>query len=85
MAEPVIHRILVIDEDADLRSFYAHVLTTQGHEVVTAADTTEADDILDSESEPFSAPTAITSASCARNMARQHCSASPAAGPTAKR
>ena len=53
MAEPVIHRILVIDEDADLRSFYAHVLTTQGHEVVTAADTTEADDILDSESEPF--------------------------------
>ena len=53
MAEPVIHRILVIDDDADLRIFYAHVLTTQGHEVVTAANTTEADDILDSESEPF--------------------------------
>ena len=53
MAEPVIHRILVIDEHADLRSFYAYVLTTEGHEVVAAAGTTEADYILDSESEPF--------------------------------
>lgn len=53
MAEPVIQRVLVIDEDANLRNFYAHLLTAQGHEVVTAADTTEADYILDSESEPF--------------------------------
>ncbi len=53
MAEPVIHRILVIDKDADLRNFYAHVLTSQGHEIVTAAGTSEADEILDSESEPF--------------------------------
>ena len=53
MTEPVIHRVLVIDEDAGLREFYAYVLTTQGHEVVTAAGTTEADCILDSESEPF--------------------------------
>ena len=53
MAEPVIHRVLVIDEDVNLRNFYAYVLTTEGHEVVTAAGTTEADYILDSESEPF--------------------------------
>ena len=46
------HKILIVDDDADIREVLTEVLRDTGHEVVTAANGQEALDVLRSGSSP---------------------------------
>jgi len=49
MREGKKHRLLIVDDEGDLRDLLSRVLSTEGYEIVTASDGTEAIEILQRE------------------------------------
>jgi len=50
MREDKKHRLLIVDDEGDLRNLLSRVLSTEGYDIVTASDGSEAIDILGRES-----------------------------------